>query len=250
MARRWPTLAGDRNRHRSRLAGGAFGALGLVALLLLPGISASSVVRYTAPYTGAIGIGSNTTTLVGCYHVTSVHTASPSTGRVAVWSQVWTNATTACAGHAKETSTAAFLGPTFTVLATGTYKVVYVWNVSLSAGVLNGSCVYVRYQRWLFGNLLDLTSGSWTLGGTTPTNLVVGFPPTGGCPYGTMSAPHKYVQFGANLTAGHTYEFYTGATVIARQGLGAGPCTGTPPVCQQRAEYMALNGTLLRMSLV
>ena len=232
--RRYTSLR-RRSRSIARVSG-AVASLGVAIAILASSDASASFIKITPPLSGSRGFASNQTRVTGCYQGISSASVSTKLGQIAIWSQVGSSPSGGCNGHGRVSTTAGFLGPTFSLTSSGSRKVVYVWNVHVSVGA-SVSCPYVRYQRELFGNLFDVTTGLWVLGGASPTNAIKGFPP--GCAHLNISNPHDYVQFAANLTGGDVYQFFTGGTAIAR--FGGGPGTG---------EFSSLNATLLRISVV
>ena len=222
----------------------------IVACLLAPATFASPPMIKSPPTTSSTAFNSSSYHSVGCGSTSSSAFANTSTGNVYVRAEVLTNSSVSCAESGQVSATAGFLGPGFVQPTSGTFKIVYKWNVSWTAfatGGVSGGCTKVRLRGLLFGNLLDRTKGTWALGGSYRASQENFLIKRGTCPSSySVSGSHKSIQFNASLSAGDTYEYYAGAT--AKVYLIANPSCPSG-VCSQDPSQVVVASTVLSMTV-
>ena len=231
-----------RRKHVAMAAGSSF-AIFVVLMMLGSSLAESAVAGPhlidRAPYPGTNSFTNSAKSLGGCgqANLTFGPRAYTSTGNVRVSLSAGSHAL--CSGTYSITADGGFLGPSFTASTTSIHKISFHWEVSWNVTRTSGKGFTV-ISITLFGNLFDNTSGSWVLGGSTPTpaeQVVMKGPLYKGGSHLGVNRTFD-VNFTASLTAGHHYLFYTGLATGVAGSLGF---CGFPIRCTPGKYFVTVN---------
>jgi hypothetical protein len=207
-------------------------AIPILILLTIPLAAGIQKPGVTPPYAGAVAFASEVKSKCGVGQ--KVHpTANNTTGTVTMKNTVKgfgyfnpLRGSFVCSGSL--TTASGFGGPSFAIHVSGYHLVKYTWAVNWSS---NGSQSTANRSHptlniSIFGNLFDLTTGKWVLGGNVSLNAsATVFTAqcgnlTGTC-WRSVGSAVRTLTLNLSLIGGHRYSFLTGLSTAsyARGGL-------------------------------